>query len=389
MQLKCFLAAALTLSALPVLANDSAITGVGGSLTLLKGEHKTIRMVREKVAMNLGPKDYEVTVDFVFTNDGPATTVKMGFPESGSGDVQRSNKSQMLAFATWVDGIKTAAKWVAVRNENEDEYEAHWVKDVRFGKGQTHKIRVSYRSEYGGSATNGLRTFVGYHFTGANWKGKVDESELTVTLKRPGSFVTAGQIRPAGGESGAVKFTQSGPTLSKSWKSWEAQADFTLALGTTPSTWRTTVPFAGMDEPSETPIPGSFVPKAAKTYTLGTPSGDTQVYDWCPPVYERDGQFLVSLRGLEGLIGGKWEVSPEDPEKSATVKYGTHVWKFTTRSKSASVDGKALALKVAPLTRKDAIGGTPIYYVPLDAITQTLGLQYEAPKGARTLSIVQ
>jgi hypothetical protein len=27
--------------------NDSAITGVGGSLTLLKGEHPTVQMVRE------------------------------------------------------------------------------------------------------------------------------------------------------------------------------------------------------------------------------------------------------------------------------------------------------------------------------------------------------
>lgn len=386
---KWFVAAALTLTALPALANDSAITGVGGSLTLLKGEHKTIRMVREKVAMILGPKDYEVNVDFVFTNDGPATSVKMGFPESGSGDVRQLKKSQMLAFHTWVDGIKTAANWVPVKRNEEDQYEAHWVKDVKFGKGQTHKIRVSYRSAYGGSATNGLRTFVGYHFTGANWKGKVDESALTVTLRRPGSFVTAGQIRPAGGETGAVKFSQSGPTLSKSWTNWEAQADFTLVLGTAPSTWRTTVPFAGMDEPSETPIPGSFVPKAAKTYTLGAQSGDTQVYDWCPPVYQRDGQFLVSLRGLEGLIGGKWEVSPENPATTATVKYGSHVWKFAVGSKTATVDGKATALKIAPLARTEAIGESPIYYVPLDAITRTLGLRYEAPKDARTLSIVQ
>lgn len=368
--------------------NDSAITGVGGSLKLLEGEHPSVQMVREKVAMALGPKSYDVQVDFVFRNHGAATKVLMGFPESGSGDVQQKNKSQMLAFATWVDGNTTAARWVPVKSSDEGLYEAHWVKEVAFRAQQTRHIRVRYRSEYGSAATNGLHAFVSYHFTGANWKGKVEASELTVTFQRPGSFVAAGLIEPVGGEGGAVAFVQKGATLSRTWHDWEAQAAFMLAFGTAPSGWRIVLgPKADAEEKS---VPGALILPASKTRTLTSPGTPTtlKTYDWCPPALDQDGDILVSVFQLESLTGDPWELTPEEPTTTATLRYRNHSFTFTSGKRTAIIDGKPVALTVAPRTIR---GDGPVadwLYVPFSVLAKTLNLKFAAPPRSRTLRLI-
>ena len=369
--------------------NDSAITGVGGSLTLLKGEHPTVQMVREKVAMVLEPKSYETTVDFVFKNNGPATKVLMGFPESGSGDVKQMKKSQMLAFATWIDGTKTEVRWVPVKSDSDEQYEAHWVKEVPFAANQVRKIRVRYRSEYGGSATNGMKDFVSYNFTGANWKGKVEESELTVTFQRPGSFIAAATIQPQGGESGAVALVQKGATLSRTWRSWEAQADFMMAFGTAPSTWRTIIA-PGM-EGEEAVVPGAINLPSAKIRTVAAPGtpAPLKVYDWCPPALDQSGEVLVAVGFLEQLMGGKWQVTPEEPTTTATIKHLNHTFVFTAGKPSATIDGKTVTLPVAPRTVKSSIPESDWLYVPFSVIAKTLGQKYEALKDSRTVRIIQ
>ncbi|WP_309707202.1 stalk domain-containing protein, partial [Armatimonas sp.] len=360
-----------------------------GSLTLLKGEHPSVQMVREKIAMVLEPKSYETTVDFVFKNAGPATKVLMGFPESGSGDVKQMSKSQMLAFSTWVDGTKTTARWVPVKSNDEDQYEAHWVKEVSFAANQVRKIRVRYRSEYGGAATGGLKDFVSYNFTGANWKGKVEESELTLTLQRPGSFVVAATIEPLGGESGAVALVQKGATLSRTWRNWEAQADFTMAFGTAPASWRVIFK-PGMDE-DEVKVNGAVILPATKLRTLTTPGtpATLKVYDWCPPALDQSGEVLVAVGQLENLLGGTWEISPEEPTTSATLKHLGHTFNFTTGKSTAIIDGKSVTLPIAPRTIRGDVPVTDWLYVPFSVIAKALGQKYEALKDSRTLRIIQ
>src|SRR5688500_15311611 len=83
-------------------ANDSVIVGIGGSLQPLEGEHKSICMVREHVRMIILPGyTYRVTADFVFHNDGPATTVMMGCPESGGGDVDPNRYKKRSGFKSF------------------------------------------------------------------------------------------------------------------------------------------------------------------------------------------------------------------------------------------------------------------------------------------------
>lgn len=366
--------------------NDSAITGAGGSFTLLSGEHPSVQMVRETVTMTLSARSYTTVVDFVFRNNGNATKVLMGFPESGSGDVMQTGKSQMLAFATWIDGAPTKAVWKPVKLDEEGRYEAHWIKEVPFAARQTRKIRVQYQSSYGGTAIGGLNRFVTYHFTGANWQGKVEESLLTIVVKRPGTHAFAGSIEPKGGEPGAVAFVQSDNTLSRSWKSWEAQADFTLGFGSTHPGWRTIVEPGPKGEAQ--PIPGAVILPAAKLRTLTLPGAAPKAVDWCPPALEEGGELYVGPGMLESLLGGKWSSTPESPTNTVVLEGSGHRFGFTAGKREAQVDGKSVMLAAPPKVLRSALTDEDWLYVPFSLIGKTLGKGLSLPKDARTVQVL-
>ena len=85
-------------------ANDAVMVGLPGQPQFLRGKHPTIRMVSETVDLTLNtPDSYTTDANFLFANDGSATVVQMGFPETGCGDISAfGKKSTFLSFATWV-----------------------------------------------------------------------------------------------------------------------------------------------------------------------------------------------------------------------------------------------------------------------------------------------
>ena len=169
------------------LANDRGIEGVGGSLQPIKGEHLSVQMVEETVNMNIYPTYYDVTARFIFHNDGKAVKVKMGFPETGYGDVDAlkyKDKSAFIYFKSYVDGRRAKVTRV-IMSPGEDHYTAYWVKEVPFKAGQTRKVTVYYRSPIG-SWVFGL--FSSYSFTGGNWKGKVNKTDFTAILHIPKDY---------------------------------------------------------------------------------------------------------------------------------------------------------------------------------------------------------
>lgn len=222
------LSAALLAVPLPALANDTEVEGVGGRVRAMSGENRQIRMVRETVTMEVYPTYYDVTVDFSFANDGPATAVKMGFPESGY--PANGGISAFSGFRTWVDGKAVAATRQQVPgNPDVDGYQAYWVKEVAFGAHQDHRIRVQYRAPTGGSVPS--RPFsdsaliAEYNFTGGNWQGTVDDSLLTANLHVPPDYVVHfGQGRAT------TPMTRSGNSLVFHRQNWQAQEKVTIWL---------------------------------------------------------------------------------------------------------------------------------------------------------------
>jgi hypothetical protein len=219
-------------------ANDSAVTGVGGSWHPVKGEHRAVRMVREDININVGLRyspvlqdqypAYDVTANFVFHNYGPAQWVQMGFPERGAGDIQPA-KAQFKSFQTWVDGkrVPVTRQLLNVPGADEDftDYKALWVKHVYFKKGETKNVRVKYKSDAG--ATAGVGWYAPYDFTGANWRSDVTESLMTATLGREFKFIHAlfddKKIYVA-----SRKLSNGSTRYFKRWSNWPAQGPFQL-----------------------------------------------------------------------------------------------------------------------------------------------------------------
>jgi hypothetical protein len=173
-------------------SNDSGIIAVGGSWVVMKGKHPSVQMEREKIEMNVYADYYDVTAEFIFRNNGGECSVYMGFPESGFGDMNSYNDSvsAFIKFSTMVDGVTADAKRERVRGEfnDYDAYLAYWIKEVSFKEGQTRKVSVKYRSPLGTGISafyNGTDNFVRYTFSGGNWQGKVQESNLKIYFHIP------------------------------------------------------------------------------------------------------------------------------------------------------------------------------------------------------------
>lgn len=166
-----------------VAANDSVVVGVGGTpfvVRMVQKEHPSIRLVREDIYIKL--PEGKVTARFVFRNEGPTTTVLMGFPESGGGDVW-IEWSGFDYFISLVDGKQVKVQRVGPTGEKLPEkitsahYEIWWVKRVKFRKGQTRVVVNHYQGGLGHDTT-GQQWFTYVLTTGANWKGQIGYARI-------------------------------------------------------------------------------------------------------------------------------------------------------------------------------------------------------------------
>lgn len=220
-------------------ANDSAIQGTGGTPAVLssiqkvqplKGEHPSVRMVRERVAMVVQADYYDVIADFVFQNVGEACIVLMGFPEGASGDTDFSalrKKTAYQKFETFVDGEKVQARRIVANDPEEDfDFDAYWVKRVNFEAGQSRRVRVTYSAPLGRNSMG--ERYVYYDFTGGNWRDLVAESLLTIHFTVPGAY----RFREYQ-QKDAVQQWRRGSTFYYRWQNWAAQKSFTLLFAKT------------------------------------------------------------------------------------------------------------------------------------------------------------
>jgi hypothetical protein len=375
-------------------ANDSAIDVVGGTFQPLKGEHKSIRMLREHVRMTILPDyRYRVTVDFVFHNDGPATRVLMGFPETGYGaDMEPSHYkrgSGFRRFATWVDGHRVKARYV-FHGGHYEAYEAHWVKRVRFARGQTRRIRVRYSTEWGGDSTGGF--FADYNFTGGNWRGEVEESLVTVTFLVPGTHSVRGRFSERDDRNRVrVSEHRRGNRFFYRFRHWEAEGDFSLYF-----------------KPAlRNPLAVNFGPPCPREFegtTLLTYGDRSRIYCANQPAKAAlySGMAVMALRELEEWFNTKLDPEQKDRlmpnrkwrsrhfdnsiypplapfcyahwrERDRTVwlRVGVHVFGFRAGKDRIVVNGTVHRLPAPPLLVLDR--GQFVLYAPLRPITQALG----------------
>lgn len=163
------------------LANDTALS-VRGGLAGAMSEHPSIRMVTALITADLHNHYSLVQCEYLFRNEGPATTVSMGFPSlPGYGDVPDLEVAPELRdFRSWIDGKPVATRQVQqAKQEGEDARRRWYVKEVPFAPGQERKVRNSYRQPNGHVSTG--EQFLPYVLsTGASWHGPIGSVEVRV-----------------------------------------------------------------------------------------------------------------------------------------------------------------------------------------------------------------
>jgi hypothetical protein len=168
-----------------VQADDSVYMGSGYQVYPI--QNSDVQLVAETIvitdnyafgrAPSFGDNRFIINVDMTFKNQGPDTTLQMGFPvmaDDEAGEVDTH-------FRTWVNGKEvTITKKQGVPNPQKDGW--HFSKTVyayavSFKKGETKEIKHSYN--VGGRDFNTGRWELRYILrTGALWKGVIEDFSL-------------------------------------------------------------------------------------------------------------------------------------------------------------------------------------------------------------------
>lgn len=337
--MKRILLAVLILSALSsaCLGNDTLVTSAAGGTVKMMSEHKSIRMVSEKVDVKINSNSARVHCKFVFKNEGPSCTVEMGFPDvmtAGGAASVEPNDARMKNFRSWVDGRLVETKIVPSEKEKEQDpdgriyrYTEYRVKKVSFQKNQTLIVEDEY------DCNLGMWDYVGkpgpdYSFkyilrSGAAWKGKIGKAEINVDCSALPLYY---EVVPEGPDG----WVMNGKSVSWVLTDFEPGNDVYIDL----------------------------VPR----YPLL--NGNITFSSWSP-YYIKNGVAMASIRPLEEL-GAEVECDPEKNE--ATIKYGDKSLKLVEGSKTAWLGGEAISLPQAPEF-------VELYWIsaPIAAVVKALG----------------
>ena len=235
--------------------DDGAIV-LGGAPVLMKG-HPTVRMVAERVYIQITKRNQTVDAWFAFKNEGPARTVTMGFPDIGAGSYateqyekddeakrkrRKSPNFEMLSgFRSWVDGEEVRTRLV----RGDDPAESFHVKTVRFARNGWRNVHVSYTCPLGlGATSSGGYIFEASYMlhTGSSWKGSIGSVTVVFDFKN-------GQHRPY--DLRRVPATLSSGYESRNWRMYPKNKVLFLGFSN-PTRNGSTVTFRGREiEPKE------------------------------------------------------------------------------------------------------------------------------------------
>lgn len=343
---RLFIVLGLLLTCATLHADDSAVRGLGGTVAPMK-QHPTVRMVSEKVDIKLGWERAEVRCTFVFKNEGPATTVKMGFPEQAWGDVGSITKSDYLHFSSWVDGRSIQTRFIPSVKSKDDTsgYKAWYVKDIRFATNQTCIIEDEFDSPYGNTSTG--ETWFQYILrSGKNWKGSIGEAVITVDVSDVWSY-----WRPEP-DNEYPTFTRKGKSIIWRLKNLEPDRDIHIDL------------------------------RPVFTLYLGDPKAGRRLDIDDPKLFGEHGIAMVNAGNMHQWFQA--EMVGKKPGEGVKISYyyGMRYIIVKPGSTAALVDGKTqITLPSKPYMKYDHI------YIPILTIAKALKTQVVINKGKGTIAI--
>lgn len=174
--------------------DDAAVNNVGGMIRLMD-EHPHVRLVAEHVHARIFRNCTLVECVFILRNDGPASVVRLGFPDHSGGAVSPEHDRQFEFFHSYVNGKAVDATLSAAETQIRG-FTYWWTKEVTFKEGETKVIRDVYRGGLGGD-TSFHRWFSYLLHTGASWAGPIGVVSVVISLEDFGTDQLQ-QIKPPG-----------------------------------------------------------------------------------------------------------------------------------------------------------------------------------------------
>ncbi len=175
---------------------EGGMSGVGGTIAPLSG-HANIRMVAQRVVVDMTSEKAEVNCLFRLRNEGPPTVVRMGLPE-WENDTQPDIPGGFTHFQTRVDGRRVPTHIERMKGTAPVNW-GHWhLMSVRFAPHQTRLVQVHYGMRRLGSDMNGIRWFTYRMDTGVPWKGTIGGVDVRVRLRGVRTTEWLVESRPEG-----------------------------------------------------------------------------------------------------------------------------------------------------------------------------------------------
>ncbi|BCW96896.1 MAG: copper amine oxidase N-terminal domain-containing protein [Fimbriimonadales bacterium] len=320
-------------------SNDTAVWGVGGVIEPMQS-HPSVELRSHRVMVTLTPEYADVECTFVLHNTGKATSVLIGFPESGGGvDVDPTRGFER--FRSYVDGKRVKVRVINAEKQR-DSYWRWYVKRVSFRAGQTRVVRNTYRMPLG-IVSMGERFFEYVLTTGASWKGAIGRSEIVVRLVGLDEAIEW-QIRPTG-------YRRDRDRIVWRLSNYEPKEDLYIRF------------FASYQ-----------VVVNGEHYGI-IPNEDVE---------RRAGAMFVDARTLAWMLGAK--MAWDNRTKRLTLRRGDQKIVMQVGSRWAVVNGKRVQLPAAPsITRADR--QEPKVRAPLRAVVNALQGQVFFERKTLTLYI--
>jgi hypothetical protein len=312
------------------LADDTAVYGKGGAIMPMV-EHPSIVMDEMVVQAHVSEKTTRVDCDFLFRNTGPATTVRMGFPESGN---HLGGTDGFASFETWVDDEPYEVSVEGLARDPSGGWRRWRVKTVEFAANQTRRVRVRYAVATARDSVGG-RLFSYAFGTGGSWKGPIGRAQITVELEGRFSVRTKGGLTPA--------------AMNLFW--WEA---------------------TDLEPPESDSVGLYLMPPNLRVEVSGLERG-------YPSLIDSNGISWAPVTEVAKWLGAEVTATPA----SASVTYGALTLEIFADTTEAKLGEELVSLPTAPVSRDGAL------QVPIAAVVRALGatISYEAALRAILISL--
>jgi len=172
-------------------ADSGALGRIGDSVQPL--EHTQVKMVSKDITAEVNVLETYFEAVFTFHNDGPETTVLMGFPEASGMDREPSEEypyrrfhQDLEDFTTYIDGemveVEKEEGLLQDNGLNAVDFPNWYTWKVDFAEDETVVVKNTYRAP--NSVEAGILTSTGYiKSTGATWQGSIGEARITFKLQ--------------------------------------------------------------------------------------------------------------------------------------------------------------------------------------------------------------